>query len=279
MDVVILNTLDNQSNVELLFVLRSIEKNLKGYRNIYLIGEKPQWLNDEKIIFIEHPKGDRKDVNIAQKLELICSTKKVSANFIYFTNDVILLEEKNVKDIKNYHKGEINPNQSGGYGFFLKETKEILESKGLPTLNYDTHYPFVINKTKLKKAYKEFDYENSKIGYGTRSMYGNFHKIESEQKTDCKVIKGFNKNLDYVSTDENNITKELLDFLLSKLPEKSSFEKTDFNFSKVSLKKAKEEAPTVKFTYNGKDGIKGSYIMKLSNAKHLKKVGYGNFEY
>ncbi len=44
-------------------------------------------------------------------------------------------------------------------------------------------------------------------------------------------------------------------------------------------KQEKQEAPKVKFTYNGKDGIKGSYIMKLSNAKHLKKVGYGDFEY
>ena len=49
------------------------------------------------------------------------------------------------------------------------------------------------------------------------------------------------------------------------------YDENDFVFTEIKS--------LVKFTYNGKDGIKGSYIMKLSNAKHLKKVGYGDFEY
>jgi hypothetical protein len=276
MDIVILNSPDSSDNVELLFTLRSIEKHLKGHRKVFIVGSLPKWIEESKVTFIPFATGDKKAVNIAERLLTVQKNKSVTATFVYFTNDVILLVDKNVNDIENYHKGEINENIDGSYGYFLKQTKEELIKKGLPTLNYDTHYPFVLNKKMLKEAFDKFDFKDSQIGFGTRSMYGNYHKLDCKQVKDCKYRNEINKKLDYISTDENNITKELFDFLTAKFPEQSKFEKTDFDFNKVAISK---KQTVVQFTYNGKDNIHGTFNVAIHNAEKLKKAGYGNFEY
>jgi len=276
MDIVILNSPDSCDNVELLFTLRSIEKHLKGHRKVFIVGSLPNWIDESKVTFIPFPTSDKKAINIAERLLAVEKNKSVTATFVYFTNDVILLVDKNVKDIENYHKGEINENIEGSYGYFLKQTKEELLKKGLTTLNYDTHYPFVLNKKMLKESFNKFDFKDSQIGFGTRSMYGNYHKLDCKQVKDCKYRNEINKKLEYISTDENNITQELFDFLTAKFPEKSKFEKTDFDFSKVVISKKQQ---TVKFIFNGFNGHKGEIIAAIHNAEKLKKAGYGNIEY
>lgn len=270
MDLVITNVSDNKNNIELLFCLRSIEKSLKGYRNIVIIGDLPNWINTDKVIHYPFAKSEPKAANIADRLLFAANQRDITANFIHFTDDVMVLNPIDVSEINTYHKGEIEEKQKGSYGMLLVNSKKIFAEKKLSVLNFDTHYPFPFNKTKLKKAYQFFNYKSEPLGILTRSMYGNFNKIKSQEVEDCKTNNPNNViNLGFIST-KDDISVNVLRYLSEKFKEKSSFETPEFNL-KLSL----PEATHVLFEYNGKNNITGRYNLSIKNAKLLQKDGYG----
>lgn len=165
-------------NNELRFSLRSLQKNLIGYRNIYVIGENPGFLSG--IRYVKHPDElgpSNADGNIARKVLKACSISELSDNFLFINDDHIIIKPVNVRDIPPYHKGDMNayPDKhfnSGQWRRRLYRTREVLRKTGLTTYNFDCHVPMLINKHLFPKALSMFDYEFG-IGYTMKSMYGN----------------------------------------------------------------------------------------------------------
>jgi hypothetical protein len=81
--VYVLGTGSKWKNNELRFSLRAIEKNLTGYRDIYVIGENPGFL--QNVIHIPYPDElpGNADGNIARKVLRACREKKLSDNFLF----------------------------------------------------------------------------------------------------------------------------------------------------------------------------------------------------
>lgn len=226
-DIVIPYRLDAHNGLELLYALRSIEKYLTGYRDIYLIGDKPDWLTAVKHIPFTDAKG-RKEFNIYQKLLRACQEESVSDNFIYVNDDHFLLKPLDVKDFKYWYDEPLkklldrNPK---GYAGTIYNTLEIYPE----ALNFDIHTPIIFNKALFGSLFSSQQKEIC-----VKSMYCNspFVEGEKEQMPDLKLnmphykgkIEAKIKGRLFFSTGPLVIHDEMIQVWNELYPEKSKYE-------------------------------------------------------
>ncbi len=80
------------NNDELRYSLRSVEKHLKNFRNVYIIGQKPDFLKD--VVHIPHEDIDRsKETNIYKKILRGCQDETISDQFLFMNDDHFFLED------------------------------------------------------------------------------------------------------------------------------------------------------------------------------------------
>lgn len=262
------------SDNELRLSLRSLEKNLVNGKKIWIVGHKPDWLQD-----VDHvPMADSynaPDKNIAAKLLAAAETKAISPNFLYMNDDIFLLQTLDLKaKPEYYHRNELNSTRTDLYGDMLRASHIAHEKRELEPLNFDNHIPIVINKTKLKKAFAAFDWEQSERGYATKSMYCNFNKIAGVQAEDVKINKALDKQeieqktheQQWLSVSDAALNKELKAYLFDLFPNISAYEK---HLPKLNFKPLPE---IVLFLHNSLGKIK----LPLPAAKNLQQKGYGN---
>ena len=231
-DVVIpLGTGSVWQNTELRYCLRSIEKHLKGYGKIIIVGEFPSWLKECYHIPVKDNEAYAvKAKNIFNKI--IKSFEKSTDTIIFFNDDHFLLQDVQAADFPYHHKGTLaEGKQSTTYQKFKDNTRELLESLGKEIYNFDTHCPIVYEKSKFLEL-KQFDF-NKPYCYVIKSLYCNFNGITGEYFKDCKINERLSKeqvlnainNRHYFSMGENGISKGLLDVLEELYPNKSKYEK------------------------------------------------------
>lgn len=165
-------------NNELRYSLRSVEKNLRNFGKIWIVGEDPGFTRGVNII--KHPDEigpHNADGNITRKIIRACKETGLSDVFIKMNDDYIINKPMDASEIHPMHKGDLNQH---GTGYFsanswrrrLMRTRDVLVSKGLPCLHYDYHAPIPIYKDNFEAIVSQFDYEQD-VGYTTRSIYGN----------------------------------------------------------------------------------------------------------
>lgn len=212
MDIIIALKLDRTFQ-ELRYALRSIETHLTGYRDIYLFGAKPSWV--QNVIHIRH--GDqtqRKQLNIYKKFLAAANTESVSENFIRWDDDVYLLNPMDVSEIKDWHGGtlkhwsELNINTL--YRNVIKNTLQIFPDG----LYYDIHAPRVFNKEKYKELEK---YPWLRKEILTKSTYFNHVQSAPVEMKDPKRHKDL-----FYST--NNLSHEDEKMLRNLFPNPSRYE-------------------------------------------------------
>lgn len=206
-DIAIPLARDKQTNyLELRMTLRSIEKNLTGYRDIYIIGEKPSWVNN--IIHIACPDIlGRKQYNIYKKFMTAAETESVSDNFIRWDDDVYLLQSLDTSNIKDWHDGTLKDwsykNINSLYRTVIKNTLNIFPDG----LYYDIHAPRVFNKEKYRELNK---YNWTRTEYLTKSMYFNHNESDPVPMKDPKRHKGlFYSTSGRMDPETNKMFKEL----------------------------------------------------------------------
>lgn len=240
--VYILGTGSNWNNNEIRFSIRSVEKNLKNYGNIYIIGENPGFLKN--IIHIPYPDelgSKNADGNITRKLIRACKEKELSNVFIKMNDDYLIVKPIDAKDIKPLHKGELSKYsdeyfERNQWRKRLGRTKEILLQKNLPTKHFDYHAPLPINKNNFPKIVSQFDYEND-IGYTTRSIYGNVAYPRAKRLTNEKItifrhfttsqLKEKTQTPTFVAYNDDGLNNPLKLFLHNMFPEPSTYETND----------------------------------------------------
>lgn len=215
------------NNQEIKFSLRSIEKHLKGFRNVYVIGDRPAFLKDVYHIAQDDVKSDPPDTNILWKILTACNTTEVSENFIFFNDDHYLMQDCEAKDFPYYYSTmleQYTPKRgSDGYGRRCRNTLNLLKSLNWPTKYFDTHYPIVYNKN-LFKGFVGANYDHrAKDGMILKSLYCNAVQIEGVKIDDCKVPYQLIKELPCWSSypTMSNGAKQ---FLMQRFPDKSKYE-------------------------------------------------------
>lgn len=180
---------------ELRYSLRSVEKNLKGYRNIFIVGHKPAFVTN--VIHIPaRDISDNADANMAHKTLIACSDVRVSDLFLYIHDDHFIIQPVKISDIGYYYKSRLevtsrafNPRHRlyrSLYSRRLRNTYRFLKQRGLPTYNFDGHYPILINKNEFRRIFLPLDYFNQL--FVVKSIYANSNGIHEQAAflKDCK---------------------------------------------------------------------------------------------
>jgi hypothetical protein len=195
MDIVYtLGTGSQWSNNEIRYSLRSIQKHLHGYHDIFIIGEDPGFLN-EKVTIIPYPDHSsyNKEKNIFDKILHACEQPQISDDFLFINDDHFFLKTFDVNHLPCYQRGCLKPafekRKAGDpYRVSLKNTFTALKAKNKNTYHFDVHFPIVYNKKKFQYLQHAYDW-TIPYGYVIKSLYSNTWQIQGDHYDDIKLTK------------------------------------------------------------------------------------------
>ena len=133
---------------ELLYVLRSWDKNCCFPADFVVIGDKEDWFSDE-IHFIECPRvSDNPSVDTYHKLKVALESDLVTDDFIWTNDDIYVLQPIDLSHIQL--PKVLGPLDTSKYKGFYREnmqrTIDCLKQLGASFQNYGTHTPVMFNK-------------------------------------------------------------------------------------------------------------------------------------
>lgn len=241
--VYVLGTGSKWSNNEIRFSLRSLEKNLLNFGQVFVVGECPAFL--QNVVHI--PARDifnpaiNADGNIITKVLAACKDKRLSDDFLFINDDHLVIKPIDVNDVPPLHKGDMTTYKPDYWKLNywrgrLKSTMEVLRERKLPTLHFDCHTPIIFNKEKFFEIMNTFDYKQG-IGYTMKSLYGNMVYPDGPFLTDQKktVFKQFKlaelrKRLNeptFMAFNDEGLNNSLKWWLVENFGTRSRFEKDE----------------------------------------------------
>jgi hypothetical protein len=219
---------DSDENEELIYSLRSVEKNLKNVGKVWTIGGTPKGVKPDEHIDFEQTSN--KHNNVMRMREAVLRNDDIPDEFILFNDDFFVM--KKVSKVKNYCGGTLErrvkalADKNGTvtqYAMRLRRTAEELKRSGLDTLCYELHIPMVINR---EKALVVADSFNDQLAF--RSLYGNRWFIGGEIRADVKVTDEKEEpdtKSDYLSTmDKTFANGKVGEYIREEFPDKCRWE-------------------------------------------------------
>lgn len=170
---------------ELRYSLRSVEKHLKGIRDVYIVGECPDWL--QNVNHVRFEETGHASQNIMEKFLIASSIDKISDNFMAWNDDLFLRTDIDAETYPYKNGGPLQKyikNTGDWYNEYLIETKNRLQSSVLPTFNFDVHAPIIYNKTDFTAIMSYYDFNEKLL---VKSIYCNSKFIRGEPFDDCKI--------------------------------------------------------------------------------------------
>lgn len=227
---------------ELLYALRSWQKQVRFGINIVVIGDREDWFSDD-VTFIEHQRtSDNPQIDTTEKLKLAIISPEVTDRFIWTGDDIYLVNPTSLAHIELPKVlGELNPEkQSGTYAANMRLTVSLLKKECLPILNYNTHTPVLFDKERLTAMFERFSeallngclftsvYFNSFLDTA-HPVYMNWKTDQvllpiSSQKPDENTVLEFLANKVFLTNSETGYSPWLEQFLQRLFPEPSDFE-------------------------------------------------------
>lgn len=168
MDVVyVLGNGSIANNEELRYSIRSIYKNMIDLRNIYIIGEKVDFLKD--VIFVECKDTEERGwKNVYKKTLLACNIPELSEEFLFMNDDFFVLEPFDGSCWPYYSLRGADGGNCGSKSF-------------------QVHCPIKYNKEYFKALPIDL---NTKGNISIRSFYGNFCRVPAIPVTDSIIRTG-----------------------------------------------------------------------------------------
>jgi hypothetical protein len=141
------------NDAELRWSLRSAAQHLQlPIGEVYLFGHRPEWLSG----VIHVPMDDRGDKaeNLKAKYRRMCDTVELSDPFLLLDDDHIFLAP--TSEIPAHTRGPLaalcREYRGTAHGRYLQAALNALTEQGLPSRNYQIHYPMLIDKATLRRA-------------------------------------------------------------------------------------------------------------------------------
>jgi len=231
---------------EFRFSLRSVDQNLTGIRNIYLVGEKPEFVKGVKHIPYPDIYGKlNADGNIIRKILRVCREEKLSDMFLLMTDDSFIIYQVSAGSIPYYHKGDLREfSLRPGYFQFnewrkrLGRTKDLLISNRLTTYHYDCHLPLILDKKLFPEIFRRFDFEKG-VGLTWKSIYCNAAGVTGTRVKNTRYtlfLKYSPNEIDqrimgfpFVSVNDGGLTEDVKEMLIRRFPDKCKYEKAASN--------------------------------------------------
>lgn len=157
-------------DLELRMALRSVEKHLTGYGDIFIIGEKPAWI--QNVIHIPATDGTQtydKERNIFNKIMIACNDERVSEDFLFMNDDHYLLRDYEAVQFPYYYEGLLQDYKTvSQYKHTIWNTLKVHEAC-FDDKYFDIHCPIVYKK-KYLALLNQLDW-NIPYGYAIKSLY------------------------------------------------------------------------------------------------------------
>lgn len=174
---------------ELRYSLRSIQKHVTGYNNVWIIGQRPDFLTNVHHIPFEDV-SQNKEANICRKVLRACQESSLSDDFLFFNDDHFILQDFVADQLPYYYKGDLislaNSPRRGIYYRAIRRTVRELQKRGFDTKHFDTHTPIIYNKQKFVDVMSQYDWD-VRIGLTVKSIYCNSLRIEGTKEPDRKI--------------------------------------------------------------------------------------------
>lgn len=224
------------NNNELRYSLRSVEQHLVGFRNVVIVGERPDWLTN--VIHIPCPDlGRTRPEHIYRKILKACQSSEVSDDFLFMNDDFFYLQDRQADKIPWYSDGTLDSviekeRPTKAYTRMLIHTRNWLENRGLPTIHYDIHVPCIYKKQEFIRVFQDVDWSQGP-GYVIKSMYANRVGVQPAFYEDCKINgpQEYIAAIEYLVRDRfvfsigDNVINEVFEsFCNNYFPNKSNFE-------------------------------------------------------
>lgn len=175
-------------NFELRYSLRSLERYGRNVGRLFVIGERPSWL--QNVVHIPYIDRHCHERNIYEKLLIACNTAEISIDFLFWMDDIFLTESIDCENYPVTHDRTLAEaiaprHRYDGYKLSLENSLNALTKNNLPTLHYDLHRPFTYNKESFIGALGLVDWKRPN-GHVIQSIYGNACGLPSTQMDDLK---------------------------------------------------------------------------------------------
>lgn len=192
---------------ELRFSLRSVEQNLEGFGEVWLLGSAPRWATGANQIRVVQ--NQSKYRNVRRLLREACMSPLVSEPFIWMNDDIFYLHKQSVDTLRLLHGGPLaaylaRTARRDSYGLGGRRTVDLLKRQGYEDpLNWGLHTPLLVrNKSTMLRALDLVG--DSSTAYHVRSIYGALEGLTGEQHCDVKIMTGKDVSpaWPYVSTSD-----------------------------------------------------------------------------
>jgi hypothetical protein len=189
--VYVLGRGSNWGDNELRFSLRSLEAYVSGLGRVYVVGTRPRWLTG----VVHLPFADHflcKERNIMLKVAHACGHPDLSQTFLHVHDDHFALAYQQAADIPNWCGGSLyemgkSVDARNSWRDAVLNTHQVLTQRGLPTLNFDIHYPILIDKTAYPRTMDLYDWKGTQRGFVVKSLYANTVGAHGTKMADLKL--------------------------------------------------------------------------------------------
>lgn len=164
------------NNDEIRYCLRSIERNLIGYRYIIVVcSNPPRWLKNVAVVNVSET--NRKAITLFNK-RIEAAKISDADNIILWSDDQVLLKKVNALDIPTLRVGFTPMSKcllETNWHKILRNTARVLDDNGKSCWNCESHSPCVFDRKKFISLENLFEREiNEEPGIVTGSLYHNY---------------------------------------------------------------------------------------------------------
>jgi hypothetical protein len=162
---------------ELRWSIRSVVKHYHGNASILVVGDPPPWYTGPAIRMDRvGPCRMRRYRDQLDKFYAVCRSSAVPESFVWMMDDTMFAQPVSMADLRrNFFFGSV-PAKIGGKGEWLdhkRETFAVLAEHGYPQVDYCTHMPHVLEKSKFLATWDKFDLGNRTLQW--ELLYGAMH--------------------------------------------------------------------------------------------------------
>ena len=176
------------NNEELKYSLRSLERFGSNIGRLIIVGEKPSFLNYDKVVHLPFNESGVKEYRIASKILHACTTVTVTGDFLFCNDDFFFMKPFDCDAFPFYKYGNLyNGTSASAYADHLKLTQQYLQSKGKSSFHFDVHCPIIYNAKKFMYLNDSWLHSRETIGMVVKSTYCNMHDIEGVTYKDIKL--------------------------------------------------------------------------------------------
>lgn len=176
----------HHNNEELRYSLRALEKHCKDIDEVWIVGNKPHFLNDKVKYLWVADSGEWWQNAFYKTMAAIKAG--ISKQFLLMNDDFYMLEDFCAAKYPYYNKGEIMDVVQNKYQEVIINTKRVLKSLGKPSLHFGVHCPMRIDGEKYMQLAKFFEGKNEGVPVSARCLYGNLYCKNSKTVSDNKKV-------------------------------------------------------------------------------------------